>query len=172
MPKMNLAATLSLESIGGELEAPDSILSNRRDPDTGQLMPFQESHLLKLDNLYANLSVGVEYYINRLMYLNGGINFGLALGKSANLRKKINIPDNYVYESGSRYLPLDVDEIESLNNFRFGFYAGIGASVPFYQRFSAFFETSLNFSPFDMAEDTDWQVQMLKIRLGAKYLIR
>jgi hypothetical protein len=44
--------------------------------------------------------------------------------------------------------------------------------VPIYDRFSGFFESSMNFSPFDMAEDTDWQVQMLKIRLGAKYLVK
>jgi hypothetical protein len=169
---MNIAATLALESIGGELNAPDSILSSRRDPVSGLLLPFQESHLINLDNLYANLSIGVEYFINRLMYLNGGINFGMALSKSAEIRKRINIPDNYVYENGSQYLPLNVDELESLNSFRLGFYVGIGASVPIYDRFSGFFESSMNFSPFDMAEDTDWQVQMLKIRLGAKYLLK
>ncbi len=172
LPKMNIAATLALESIGGELNAPDSILSSRRDPESGQLLPFQESHLINLDNLYANLSIGVEYFINRLMYLNGGINFGMALSKSVEIRKRINIPDNYIYENGSQYLPLNVDELESLNSFRLGFYVGIGASVPIYDRFSGFFESSMNFSPFDMAEDTDWQVQMLKIRLGAKYLVK
>jgi len=172
LPKMNIAATLSLESIGGELNAPDSILSSRRDPTTGQLLPFQESHLIKLENLYANLSFGVEYFINRLMYLNCGINVGMALGKSAEIRKRINIPDNFVYENGSRYLSLDVAELESLNSLRLGFYVGIGASVPIIDRFSGFFESSMNFSPFDIAEDTDWQVQMLKIRLGAKYLVK
>lgn len=172
-PRINIAASLSLESIGGELNAPDSIISNRRDPETGQLLPFQESHLLKLDNMYANLGVGIEYYINRLLYLNAGLNVALALGKSVDVQKKINIPDNYVYTNGSRYMKLnEIDKLESLQTLRLGLYAGIGASVPVYDRFSGFFEATMNFFPFDIAADTDWLVQILKLRLGAKYSVK
>ncbi|MBX3042652.1 MAG: IgGFc-binding protein [Candidatus Kapabacteria bacterium] len=170
MPKLNLSARLSIEQFGGTIEAPDSIISSRRDPQTGGLLPFQETHYLELNSSFITLSLAGEYSLARFISGVAGVNLSVRMNNSIELRRAITIPDNFVYANGENQITLsEFDNMTSLTAFRFGLFGGLGASIPVYQRFSGFIETTYNFYPMDIINDGDWKINNLSFILGVKY---
>lgn len=170
MPKINLTARLSLENYGGTIAAPDSIISNMRDPQSGNLVPFQETHYLELSNNYIALQLGGEYLFTKYIYGIVGLNISFAAGKSIELSRAITVPDNYVYANGEKEIILsEFSELTSLNTLRLGFFGGLGATIPVYGKFSSFLETNYNIYPFDIINDGSWTINNLSFILGIKY---
>lgn len=165
-----LSARLSLDNYGGELAAPDSIISNRRDPQTGQLLPFQETHYLELNSKYITLSFAGEYYLNGFLYITAGINVSILASNDIELRRRITIPDNFVYSNGDKeQVVSSANSLNSLNSLRFGGFGGLGASVPVFNKISAFTEASYNLYPFDIINDASWTVNNINFLIGIKY---
>ncbi len=168
----NLAFTgrLMFENYGGTLEAPDSSLSHIRD-DNGTLINFQETRLLKLDNLYMTLSAAAEWYPLEKVYLTGGINLAFALSKSVIYKKRILIPEGYAYANGSREKTIDPSSLESISFFRPGFFAGGGIMVPVTFRINAFAEVMYTIYPGSLIEESGaWTVQQVSLNAGIRVL--
>lgn len=166
---LNVSARLSLENYGGTIEAPDSIISSKRDPVTGGLVPFQETHYLRLDGYSLNLALAAEYFLSNYFYLNGGIHVSYLMNNDIELMRKITTPDNFVYSNGDNEIILDDNELSSLRTLHLGLFGGIGASVPIYERFSTFLEANYNFYPFDIIDDGKWTVNSVSLIFGIKY---
>ncbi len=170
MPKLNLSSRLSVESYGGRLSAPDSIMSNRRNPTTGNLEPFQETHYLDFNSNYLVLSLAGEYTLSGYLYGVAGINVSFLMNNSIELRRRITLPNDFVYSNGEREVLLsEYDNLTSLNSIRLGMFGGFGASVPIYQKISGFVETNYNLYPFDIIDDGNWTINNLSFMLGIKY---
>jgi hypothetical protein len=164
-----LNGKLSLEQPGGTLSAPDSLISQRRDPITGKLMPFQESHELVFKSLFVTLSAGADYNFMKFVYLTGGINLSLMLNDNIELSRKIIIPDNFVYSNGSNSMDLGITSLGDFHKFRIGLYGGIGSSIPINRDFTAFIEGNYNYYPFDLISSGNWKVNSLSVILGLKF---
>ncbi len=164
------SAHLALENYGGVLAAPDSILSNRRDPLSGELTQFQETHYIELKNNYLVLSPTIEYYLNAYLYANLGLNISFNLNNSIEVRKRITIPDNYVYANGDKEIILDnYNELTSLRSLRLGLFGGLGASLPIIDKLSLLLEGNYNYYPFSIIDDSDWKIDNLSFLIGLKY---
>ena len=166
----NLTSRLAIEQYGGTIAAPDSIISKRRDTVSGALLPFQETHYLDLNSTYLSLSLAGEYMFTKYLYGIAGLNLGFMVNNSIELRRSITIPDDFVYANGEKSVTLsEFDSMNSLNTFRFGVFAGLGASVPVYGRFSTFLETNYNIYPFDIISEGEWTINHLSFLFGIKY---
>jgi hypothetical protein len=167
---LNLTARLSLEQYGGTIAAPDSIISNRRDPVSGNLMPFQETHYLDLNSTYLALSLGGEYVFTQYLYGIAGLNIAFLANNSVEFKKGITIPDDFVYSDGSKELIIsEVNSLSSLSSLRFGIFGGFGATVPVTNKLSTFLETNYNIYPFDIISDGEWTINNLSFIFGLKY---
>jgi hypothetical protein len=165
-----LSGRLSLEHYSGTIAAPDSVISNRRDPVSGELKQFQETHYLDLNSNYLALSLAGEYYLNGYLYISGGLNISFLIDNSIELRKRITIPDDFVYSNGDKEVILDnIKSLNSLTSVRFGLFGGLGISVPVYNKFSLLGETNYNFYPFNIINDGDWTIDNLSFIFGLKY---
>lgn len=170
LPKFSISSRISIENYGGEISAPDSIVSKKRNPLTGALEPFQETHYLDLKSNYLAFSFAGEYVFSGYLYGVAGFNLSFLLNNSIELRRAITLPSDYVYASGEREVILsEFDKMTSLNSFRLGFFGGLGASVPVYNKISGFVETNYNFYPFDIINEGSWTIDNLSFLLGIKY---
>jgi len=167
---VNLTSRLSIEQYGGTIAAPDSIMSHRRDTISGALIPFQETHYLDLNSTYLSLSLAGEYLFSGYLYGIAGINLSFMINNSVELRRGITIPDDFVYSNGEKEIVLtEYDKLNSLNTMRFGFFGGLGASIPVIDKLSGFIETNYNIYPFDIINDGSWTINNLSFLLGLKY---
>lgn len=170
LPYLNVSARLSYEKYGGELSAPDSVISHRRDTATGELLPFQETHYLTSNSTYLNFSFAAEYTLSKFLYAAAGLNFAFLIDNSVIFKKAITIPNNLVYSNNEKeFIILDNEHLTSMRTLRMGAFFGLGASVPVYRDFSAFLETSYNIYPFSILDDADWTSNYLSFIFGIKY---
>jgi hypothetical protein len=167
-----LSGRISFENYPGTLEAPDSVPSKIRQED-GSLIDFQESKIIKLNGISTTIALAAEYYFRSNTYLLAGINLGFQLSESVDYKSKILIPQYYTYENGEREIhdPSGIDEMSSLNTFRFGFLIGAGLSIPVSYNISVFSELIYNIPVSSMINDGSWKVHQFGLQLGAKFRV-
>ncbi len=166
-----LSAKLELENLGGILSAPDSIVSSIRDPDTGGLIPFQETRHLDNEAVFLNFALSGEYHASNFFYVFLGMNFGINLSNSISVLKEIVTPPDYAYANGSSETE-DEDapgELSSFNSIVPGLLGGIGFNYKFMPRFKIFFEAAYNSYLSDIIGDDDWSVSKVSLSAGVKY---
>lgn len=162
---------LSLDDFGATLEAPDSLISQRRDPVTGTLLPFQEKHNIELKSLFLNLSLGIDYNLLRNVYANFAVNLSYRLNNSVNISKSIIMPQEFIYpSSNSNTLDLNINELTALKSFNFGLSFGIGANFPINRYINPFFEINYQYNPFNIIEN-EWKINTLSFIIGSKMRI-
>jgi len=161
---------LSLDNYGGILDAPDSVLSSIRDINTGELLPYQETHKIELKSLFLNLSIGADYTFLRNLYANLALNFAMRLNNQIEVNKKINIPDGYEYSNGSDIMKIAVEELNTLSSIRLGLSFGLGVNIPINRYINPFIEAHYNYFPFNII-DKDWTINSLSLIFGFKYKI-
>lgn len=165
-----LSAKIAIENIGGQLEAPDSIISHVRN-DLGEIKPFQEKRILKMGSTFLSLSLSADYYLKSYLYLLGGLNLSLNISDGISLKRGIIIPDDYTYSDGSRIIdePNAPSSLGSINTLRFGIFGGVGFTYSFTYRISAFTEAYYNFYFNDLIKDGIWKTHQLSLLIGLKY---
>ena len=166
-PEFGFSARLGLESVGGVLEAPDSITSRVLMPD-GELRPFQEARTLDLQNLYVSVTAMGEYYFSLNYYGFLGLKGTLALSKSVLLNRTILVPENFTYQNGEREVAELDGAAETLSSFIPALTLGGGAVYPLWQRVSIFGELFYTYQLGDMLSDGEWHVSKLGLHIGAK----
>jgi len=169
--KSNLlfSGRLSFENYGGTIEAPDSVITHVR-VKSGELKPFQESTLLKLNGTFMHLGLAAEYYLKTYLYLLGGLNFAFTLSESISYQRKILNPSDYTYLDGTRQtMPRNApDQLTSLNFLKLGIFGGAGFSLQLNYMFSAFAETSYTYHLSNLVSDGDWHIHQLSFILGLR----
>ena len=120
-----------------------------------------------------NLALAAEWYPERYVYLLGGLNFAFTLSKSIDYKRKILLPDNYVFENGSNTikLPGTPETLESINSFKVGLFLGFGFTYPVNKRINIFGETHYNLYLNNIIDDGGWKLHQISLILGAKYLL-
>ncbi len=167
--KWLFSGRLSFENYGGTLEAPDTFITHVR-VKNGDLKPFQESTLLKLDGTFMNLGLAAEYYLKPNLYVVGGFSLAFTLSESIDYQRRINQPAEYTYLDGSRQTHPEngPSKLTSLNFMRLGFFGGFGFTQQINYMFSAFAETNYSYSIGDMISDGHWNIHQLSFMLGIK----
>ncbi len=163
-----VSARLSFITNPANLSAPDSVISKVRDLETGQLKPFQEEISINLKSLYMNLTFAYEYYLKNRIYFLGGLAFNLTISKSADIGRKILIPEDYSYSDGSKQ-KLIGDEFNSLTSFNLALVGGIGFNYNINYNLSLFTEILYNHYLSDLVNDAEWRLYQFNLNLGFKY---
>lgn len=162
---------LTFERYNGTLEAPDVTVSHYRNPDNGELLPFQESRQINLLGTNLNGDAQIEYYLSPMFYTFAGLEFYLNFSKSIEYKSKILTPTfvEYSQEELKQIQSRYPEKLNSLNFINFGANLGIGFNYPLKYNLSAFFETSYSTYFRSLIDDGDWNLRKLSIYLGVKY---
>ncbi len=166
-----VSARISFENYGGILTAPDSVESHYRDPDSGELKPFQEARDLTLDGLYMNLAFAGEYYLEKYLYLFGGFNLAMNLSKSITVNKRILIPQDYTYGNDLREMK-DSDAPESLSSINFmrmGLFGGVGFIYRIDIKWSVNLEVAYTDYLGNIISNGQWGLSQLSLSAGVRY---
>jgi hypothetical protein len=164
-----LSARVELSNVGGTLTAADSVIGQTRDLVTGEIVPFQEARQLHLSGLSLSIALAGEWYLDRSVYLLGGIQGDLLLSKSVEYTREILLPNNLVYTaSGETTLLEPTTSLSTLKTVRIAGFGGIGFVYPVSQKLSAFMEGTYTYYLGSIITDGDWNLSKLSFHAGAK----
>ncbi|MFP4368844.1 MAG: IgGFc-binding protein [Candidatus Kapaibacterium sp.] len=166
-----VSARLSFENRPGLISAPDSITKRIRDTATNELIPFQEATDLSLNGLFAGLGFAAEIEFNENIYGLLGLQFSMPLSKSIDYKRRIIMPDEYVYENGEREItrPEHPSEMESLNFLSLSGFAGAGFKLPITNSISVYSELMYNAGFTSIISPGSWSVSSFSIMIGGRY---
>ncbi|OGU58181.1 MAG: hypothetical protein A2X64_06965 [Ignavibacteria bacterium GWF2_33_9] len=171
--RLYASGKLNFESINGILQAPDITVSSYRNPETGELFPFQEGRNLTLTGLNTVLDVQIEYYFNSLIYSFAGLNSTFHFSKAIDYSSEILTP-NFVEYSKAEKAIIEArypEKLTSLNSVNFGSELGLGFYYPIRYNLSAYFEMGYNIYFGSLINDGDWNISRLSLLFGFKYRI-
>jgi len=168
-PDIALSARLEAGNTAGTLTAADSTLGQIRDPNTGQVVPFQESRSMTLTGVSLSLGIGAEWYIDRSIYLVAGMQAEMLLSNAAEVKRSIVLPMNAVYQStGESEIIEPITSLSSLNTTRLAAFGGIGFSQSVGKSISAFAEGTYTHFFGSLISDGDWNLARINLHIGAK----
>lgn len=164
-----LSARLEIANTAGTLTAADSLVGQARDPNTGAIIPFQESRSMLLTGISMSLGIALEWYVDRSVYILGGIQSEILLSNSAEVKRSIILPMNAVYQStGESEITEPISSISTLNTMRLGVFGGVGFTQSLGKSVSAFVEGTYTHLLGSIILDGDWNVARLNLHVGAK----
>ncbi len=176
-PMFSVTGKLFFENLNVETIAPDTSLSQNFNPKTGGYDFVQEMDRLKLNSLYMNLSVSIEWFFDRRLYLTGGVNLSTKLYDKA-------IQVNETADPGFAYLNEQIYEgpSEMLNPLGLNLFGGVGfaSTLPIYNEYvSVFIEVLYDYRLTNLISDGfyhygnstsgGWYIYQLALNLGLKY---
>lgn len=165
--KFNLTGKLFFENLNAELFAPYPEISQIRNPETGELDLVQEMDRLEINSLYMNISLSLEWFFDRRLYLTGGANISFRLYDKANLYHDISDP-------GFKYDAVKIYEgpSEMFNPFGANLFGGVGftSTLPIYNEYaSVFVEVLYDYYLTNHIKNGTWRINQLALNLGIKY---
>ena len=170
--KLALTGRLNIESVGGTIHAPDSVVIQRRDSTTGKLENFQEERTLSISAPVIAFSFVAEYNVVRSFYVLGGAKASLLTSSAVDYKRRILQPPNTVYKDvNSSERDMAISGMDALTTLRFAFIGGAGFSVPINSRLSAFLqaEFELPLNGFISTSNGSWSSSALSASLGLRY---
>lgn len=171
--RLALSGRLGVETIGGTLQAPDSVIGRTRDPNNPSvLLPYQEERLLTLNSAVLTFSVVAEYYINKSFYLVGGAKAMLNASKGVTLERRIIQPSGFQFlSSNSNTITEPTDALETMNIFRVGLTGGVGFTIPLVSKMSAFAEVLYThpISGILAGSDGSWKISHVNVLAGLRF---
>lgn len=170
---LTLSARISFEKYGGTINAPDSSISHIRDESTGSLIPYQEAREVKFNASFIHLGFAGEWYLKKYFYLTGGANFAFNLSDNISFKKKILIPEGYVYQNGGRdTIPANAPtSLGSISFLRLGLFGGVGFTYAVNYRISAFAEGTYMYHIGNLINDGKWSLNQISFIAGFKIVL-
>lgn len=169
-PKLEVSLSLSLESYNSEQNSVFPKIDSVRDPDSGDLLPYREGHILSLNAFYIEFAAKADWYLSRNIYLTGGLFFPMALTKSAKFNRRILSPDGWVFSNGSNeYNELKGNELESLNRFGFGVFCGAGYDYELSKNYTVFGDITIAPRLTSLSSEVDWSLLKFQLTAGIKF---
>lgn len=166
-----LTGKLSLETIGGTLRAPDSVIARVRDGN-GNLVPFQEELTMKVNAPVLSLAIAAEWYALRSTYLTGGARAMLSASNEISLTRHILQPQDRVYsETQQAEIPVEIDGLRSMTTLQVGLFGGIGVSVNLASKITGFIE-AIYTHPLNSAiteGNGSWYMYRVSVNSGVRF---
>lgn len=167
--KFSISTRLSFENYGGEIEAPDTLVSKIRLED-GSFASFNEGRRIALKGWFLGLSFVGEYHWYYGLYLSAGFEFDFPLSKSIEFYRYIINPPNYSYSDDRRtMLVSNVDKLNSLSSFRTNFIFGFGYNYFFHPRFALSAELLYKYPLASLLNDEEWFYHRISLNLGFRF---
>jgi hypothetical protein len=176
-PMFSVTGKLIFENLNAETIAPYSGLSNKYDSKTKKWYSLQEMNRLKINALFMDVSLSIEWFFDRRLYLTGGINMNTKLyDKAVQIRDAANPGFDYevtqIYEGPSEMMsPLGAN-----------LFAGVGfaSTLPIYNEYaSVFIEVLYDYGLTNLISDGayhygnsikgSWYINQLALNFGIKY---
>ncbi len=161
---------LNVESLPGYLLAGDTIVTLAENSLSDEEIELRQSTELDPNSWHISLGFATEYYLERYLYLLGGININFAMGNNFDKTIRIVYPDNYFFPEGRDYRTESTD-IESFRSLNIGLFAGVGFKADIDYRFSVFYETYLNPMFLNLIDEGSWKIFGYSMQLGVRYRI-
>ncbi len=166
--KFNGIAKLILQTNNAEFNSIDSIKRFVIDSISNNYVPYFEGYSINIKNLNLNLDLGLDYRISEYFYLSTGVVCRYALSKKAENSKVIFFPPGYVYDN-NKYKEIISNELNSISNFNFGIYIGLGFICNIGYRISLFTDINYYYLPFSQLNDADLFLNQINLKIGLKY---
>jgi len=168
-PSWGFLGRLGLETYGGALRAPDTLLQWVRQVD-GTVVVFQEERQLQLRSPYATVAIGAAWYPLLRVFLQGEIQLHVRLGRSIVLRRRIIQPPGYVYtRTQTNVLEEPVDSFSALRSFHTSVALSTGVQYPlspqWYLGAEAFYTHGLT----GLIRGGLWRIDQVGVRLSVLY---
>jgi hypothetical protein len=167
--KSNLRFSMKLfmNNIYAELSAAYPEAVEIRNPDTGKIEYLSEAQKLKMDALFLNYNAEIEYYLDRRIYLKGGLGLAAKVSEDSRLSR-------YVIDPGYEYLNSEIlsGNTNAIKPLRFYATGGVGFSqtLPIMNEYiSVFTEILYSYNFNNYIKKNDWQVNIITLNIGAKY---
>lgn len=168
-PRWGVLARLGLETYGGTLSAPDTLLQRVRQPD-GTVVPFQEEHRLQLRAPYAAIGVGIMWYPLARVYVTAELQGHLRLSRSITLQRSIVQPAGYVYSHTQT--PVFEEAVDGFSALRLLFGSGavsVGVHYPLLPEWHFVAELFHARGLTGLVKGGSWRIDQLGLRLGMLY---
>ncbi len=173
-PMFSVTGKLMFENINAVMSAPDDNLTPFDSSDIGSRL-VQRTDKLKVNALFMNLSVSLEWYFDRRLYLTGGINAGTKLYENTS-QTRIITDDAFQYNSEK----IVKSSAKIMNSFGANLFAGVGfaSTLPIYNEYASVFIEILydygftNYLKDGLTKNSGegiWRINKLVLNLGLKY---
>lgn len=159
---------LHIDNFAGSLLAGDSLSTTIAPNEGGGTVEMWERTELDPQLWQISLAFAAEYYIERYMYLMGGINISFTTGSSFDKSRSIAYPDYLRYTDGKRERTEDF-KFDSFKAFNIGAFAGLGFKADINFKYSIFFETYLNPNLLNYVEEGTWRTLGYGLQIGVRY---
>ncbi|MFN8358805.1 MAG: IgGFc-binding protein [Candidatus Kapaibacterium sp.] len=168
-PDFALSLRLQAGNTAGVLTAADSTIGQARDPNTGAVIPFQESRSLRLTGISLSAGIAAEWYLDRSVYFIAGMQTEFQLSNAAELKRSIVLPMYAVYQStGEAEMTEPVTSVSTLHTLRFGAFGGLGFTQSVGKAVSVFVESTYTHMFGSIISDGSWNLSRLNFHAGAK----
>lgn len=164
-----LTARIALETYGGVLRAPDSLLTRVRD-SSGALIDFQEERTLALASPALAVGLNIEHIVIKNIYAYAGLKAQIMMGSSLEYYQQILQPQNAVYadtrESKKR---VAVDAADALQPLRFAALVGVGYTFPVSSVLQLFGEAEYSTLLSNVVRNSNgtWTFSAFELHIGA-----
>jgi hypothetical protein len=164
------SARLALETIGGTLRAPDSVVTRIRD-SSGALLNFQEERSIRLSSPFLALSLVAQHTVFSRVYAYAGLKAHVLMSNSVEYKQRILQPQNAVY-ADTRLAEREIllDGFTALRTLRFSALAGAGGSVPLGSALSLFAEAEYVAPLTSVIESPggSWTIRAIEVHIGLR----
>jgi hypothetical protein len=165
-PLWGALVRVGIETYGGKLAAPDTLLQNVRQPD-GTVTAFQEERLLSLQAPYLSLGIGGTWYGVPGIYVQGELSLHMRLGSAITLERRILQPPGYVYSQTQT--PVLQEPVTSFSALR-RFYGSASLVVGTHYRLGTDWRLCLEgfytHGLTELVSAGQWRLYQLGVRLG------
>jgi len=168
-PNFGAVARIGIESYGGTLTAPDTLLKRVRQAD-GTVANFQEERLLNLRAPYLGLGIGGRWYALGSVYLQAELAAYLRLGSAVTLQRRILQPAGYVYsQSQEPVLEEPLRNFSALRALYWGAVVTVGMHYALHADWRLAPELFYAYGLSDLVEGGRWRLRQLGIRCSVLY---
>jgi hypothetical protein len=165
--RVNIAMKLFMDKTKASLTAAYPNPIQVRNPITGELDDAAESYRLDMDALFLHYNAELEYFINRHLYLKGGLGMAVNVSEDSRLTRYL-IDPSYGYPE-KNILSGETNAVKPMALYTTG---GVGftTTLPLFNEYlSLFSEILYTYNFNDYIKKGDWHYNTVTFNLGLKY---
>ncbi len=166
---LSVGARVTVQTLGGTLTAPDSLVVPVFDAGSGTFVDYQEGTDISVGAPLITIGAAAELYASRSVYGIFGAQLSTSLGSAVTVERRIVQPSSVTFADGTQQRRVDPQSLSSLNTFNVGVFAGVGFTYPISFRTNVVLETVYTRWLGSMVSDADWSLEQLGGHLGIRW---
>ncbi len=166
---LSVGARVTVQTLGGTLTAPDSVVVPVFDAGSGTFVDYQEGTDVSVGAPLITIGAAAELYASRSVYGIFGAQLSTSMGSAVTVERRILQPSSVTFADGTQQRRVDPQSLSSLNTFNVGVFAGVGFTYPISFRTNVVLETVYTRWLGSMVSDADWSLEQLGAHVGIRW---